>query len=80
MLCAFNVAAEGGADHPLFTDDWLIRIGGQEADANVKVGLGNPNLGDIPLIDIAAGGGNTTVTSFWGNVLWQCWRSELILS
>lgn len=72
LLCsAFNLNAGDGEEHPLFSDEWLFRIGGQEADANVKAGLANPSLGEIPLIDLKAGGGNTTVTSFWGNVLWQ---------
>lgn len=71
LVTTFNLSAEDGSGHPLFEDDWLIRLGGQQADADVKVGLANPQLGDIPVLDIGAGGGDTTVNSFWLNVLWQ---------
>lgn len=63
--------AQDGSTHPLFTDDWLFRFGGQEADADVTVGLANEQLGTIPVIDLAGTGVDTKLTSFWGNVLWQ---------
>lgn len=63
--------AQEPSDHPLFTEKWLIRVGGQRSDANVKIGLANPELGEIPVIDIGAGDADTTLNSFWGNVLWR---------
>lgn len=71
FFASFNLQAQDASSHPLFADDWLVRLGGQQADAEVKAGLANPQLGEIPIIDIAAQGSDTTVTSFWGNVLWQ---------
>lgn len=71
LISSGPLFAQDGSNHPLFADDWLIRIGGQTADADVKAGLSNPEFGNIPVIDIGAGDGDTSITSFWGNVLWQ---------
>lgn len=70
-LSIFDVQAQDPSNHPLIKDDWSIRIGGQHSNADVKVGLGNSDLGDIPLIDLGAGDGDSTVTSFWTNIVWQ---------
>jgi len=71
LFTTTNLNAQEGSGHPLFEDDWLFRLGGQHADADVKAGLANPEIGEIPVIDIGASGADTTVTSFWGNVIWQ---------
>jgi hypothetical protein len=72
LLCAaLDASAQDGSTHPLFTDDWLFRAGGQQADADVTAGLANEQLGNIPVIDLSGSGVDTEVTSFWGNVLWQ---------
>ncbi len=70
-LITFDVYAQDSSNHPLINDDWLIRIGGQQADADVKAGLANPQFGEIPLIDIGDGDADTTVTSFWTDITWQ---------
>lgn len=71
FFASFNLHAQDASSHPLFADDWLFRLGGQQAEADVKAGFANPQLGEIPIIDIGAGDADTNVTSFWGNVLWQ---------
>jgi hypothetical protein len=72
LLCAVPDAyAQDGSSHPLFTDDWLFRVGGQQADADATIGLANEQLGDIPVIDLSESGVDTEVTSLWGEVLWQ---------
>ena len=71
LWAAPEAHAQDGSAHPLFTDDWLFRIGGQQAEADVTVGLANEQLGTIPVIDLAGSGVDTEVTSFWGMVLWQ---------
>ena len=68
---SLDLAAQDGSSHPLFQDDWLFRIGGQQTDADAKAGLANPALGEIPILDIGSAGGDTTISSFWGSVLWQ---------
>ena len=40
-------------------------------DAQVGAGLGNEQLGSIPIVDLKAGGANTTTTSFWADIIWQ---------
>lgn len=71
LLASFNLYAQDGSTHPLFEDDWIFRIGGQQSDADAKAGLANPNIGEIPVIDLNAVDADTTVTSFFGNVVWQ---------
>ena len=71
LLAAFDSPAQEGSDHPLFQDDWLIRLGGQQADADVRAGLANSDLGEIPIIDLSGSAVDTTVNSFWADILWQ---------
>ena len=71
LFVSASALAQDDSTHPLFQDDWLISIGGQQADANVKVGLSNPATGEIPIVDLGGGSADTTVTSIWANVLWQ---------
>lgn len=71
LFTTFNVNAQDGSSHPLFQDDWIFRLGGQKSDADVKAGLANKDLGDIPIIDLNASGADTTVTSFFANIFWQ---------
>ena len=70
-MISSSIYAADGSTNPLFENDWLFRIGGQRAEADVKVGLANPELGDIPIIDISSQGADTTVSSIWANVMWQ---------
>lgn len=71
LLASTPLHAQNGSGNPVFTDDWLFRLGGQQADANAKVGLANSNLGEIPIIDLDASGADTRLTSFFANVMWQ---------
>lgn len=70
-LSATELHAQDASNHTVLSGDWLIRLGGQQTDANVKAGLANSELGEIPVIDLSAGNANTTVTSFWTNITWQ---------
>lgn len=70
LFCG-NLAAQDGSNHPIFTNDWLFKVGGQRSDADAKIGLANSDLGEIPIIDIGDGDANTTVNSFGGNIIWQ---------
>jgi len=63
--------AQDGADHPLMKKDWILKLGGQRSDADARAGLANPDLGDIPIIDIGEGDANTTVNSLGASILWQ---------
>ena len=71
LIFSGNTFAQEATQHPIFSEDWLIRIGGQRADADVRIGLGNPDLGEISIIDLEAGNSDTSVTSFWTNIIWQ---------
>ncbi|HKJ16928.1 MAG TPA: hypothetical protein VJ984_06260 [Xanthomonadales bacterium] len=71
LIFSLDIYAQDAGSHPLFQDDWLIRIGGQQADADVKFGLGNPELGDIPLIDTSQGNTDPSLTSIWFDAVWQ---------
>lgn len=71
LFACFDLCAQDGSTHPLFQDDWLFRIGGQQSDADAQAGLANSNIGEIPVIDLNAVDADTTVTSFFGNVVWQ---------
>ena len=71
LFAGFNLYAQDGSDHPVFKDDWLFRIGGQQADADLKAGLANADLGDIPIIDLNASDADTKVTSLFANMIWQ---------
>ena len=71
LILSCESFAQESSTHPLLSEDWLIRIGGQSMDANVKIGLGNPNLGTIPIVDLKEGDSNTSVNSFWTNIIWQ---------
>jgi hypothetical protein len=71
LLFSFDLQAQDASNHPLFLDDWLFRIGGQRADADVKFGLFNPRLGEIPILDLGKTAVDTSVTSVWLDVIWQ---------
>lgn len=71
LFIDFDIFADDGSGNPLLSVDRVFRIGGQRADADVRAGLANPEIGEFPLIDLQGQGTDTTVTSFWTNVLWQ---------
>lgn len=66
-----NLFAQNEPEHPIFSDDWIFRLGAQHSDADAKIGLGNSEIGQIPVINLGEGDANTTVNSFGANVLWQ---------
>lgn len=68
---SFQLYAQEGADHPLFKDDWLVRVGANQADADARVGLANENTGNIPIVDLNKLGVDTTFTSLYANLIWQ---------
>jgi hypothetical protein len=71
LLVASDVSAQQASDHPLFSDDWLFRLGGQNTDAEVSFGLANETLGEIPVYDLDGAGVDTDFGSFWAHVIWQ---------
>ena len=71
FLVSPNVMAQDAADHPLFTDDWLFRVGGQRTDASVGVGLANEELGEIPIFDLDKAGVDPKFSSLWAHIIWQ---------
>jgi hypothetical protein len=72
LLCAaLDASAQDGSNNPLLSSDWLIRIGGQQSDADASIGLSNEELGEIPIVDLNRLGVDSEVTSLWANFLWQ---------
>lgn len=71
LLFVSNAFAQETSGNPLLDDDWIIRVGATKIDAEVKVGLSNPELGSIPLIDLDKLGVDAGFTSFWTHVIWQ---------
>lgn len=71
VLFSLPATAQESNGHSLLNDDWILRLGVQRSNADAKVGLGNPQLGTIPLLDFDALGLDPKFDSAWAHFLWQ---------
>ncbi len=71
LLIACDCVAQQGSTSPLFTSDWLIRGGIQRSEADVRLGLGNEELGTIPIVDLDRLDLDPRFTSGWLDITWQ---------